>query len=273
MRRILIGETQPVIKLAEPAGYFVPDTITLQPVLQVKRIATPDWQWGLTARGGASGTGNLDFSAVKADRARLSMDPTTTTGPASVRRPPAEPLQAFAFSAGAFVKRNLSSRAWLEAGLQYSYYGTRMTVGTKRTDTAVSSGFSNIAMRVESYYRNDGATTTHTNQLHFVELPLKFGYRPLKNLPLQLQHGLTAGRYISGSHLQYNATANIYYESAESLRKMQWHLLTSIDYRIVNAKRFAAYAGPELQYGFRSLKDDGSPNRLFFGGLKTRFEF
>lgn len=276
VQRITIDPTQEAIQLPAPAGSFVPDTIALQrPVLQVQRRVARDWQWGLTARAGISGTGSIGLGGLKAESSRFALDPATNSGGGSTaaRRPQSEPQESFAFSVGAFLKRNLGSRAWMEGGLLYSYYSTRMTVGSKRTDTAVTTGFSNTAMMVESYYRNDGNITRHTNQMHFVELPLKFGYRPLKNIPLQVQHGITAGRYIAGNQLQYNSFANIYYESDESLRKLQWHLLSSVDYRLVHAKNFSAFAGPELQYGLSALKEDGTSNRLFFAGLKTRFEF
>ena len=171
-------------------------------------------------------------------------------------------------------KPKMFKNAFVVTGLQYSRYSTRAPVGNQvAIDT--SGNYNGRTERLSNYYRAGGPQKTYTTHYHYLELPLAFEYRLFKNVPLQLQHGLSVGYLLSSNALYFDPGARVLYKNSHWLRNTGWHLFTSVDYRLLKASNFSLYAGPQVQYSISPMqqRQEASKHYLFFTGIQSRITF
>jgi hypothetical protein len=196
---------------------------------------------------------------------------------------PVAPVTGLHLSVGATMKKNVRTRSFITAGLQYSYYSNRISVGERLPNNFLVGSLTNSPGRMDESGSGTGYLFTgtsrssrnnqFTNAYHFIELPLGFEYRLLKKLPLQLEHGVAISQLVSSKALQYDGSTNVYYQSKSALRKTSVSLFTSMNYTVWNGPSVSLQAGPHVQYGMQSFYKSGSNSRLLSGGIALSMGF
>lgn len=251
-----------------------------QPLLVKKGEEKKKWSYTANVRIGSSGLRSQFpmFQTFSQDRsADFSSNPIPSSGSNNNNAPglraPSVASNGFAFSAGAGLRQHLFKNTYVNAGLQYSQYTQRISVGELvSTDTTML--YSGRLDKVSGYYRS-GSQNHYTSRYHYLELPVSFEYRLFKKVPLQVQHGASAGYLFKSNALYYNRTAAILFQSDEWQRKWGLQLFTSLDYRLLQKGNLQWFAGPQLQWGLTPLQNNSETQKhhLFFAGMQTRIAF
>lgn len=231
------------------------------------------WQWSLHARVGVSGL-RSNVTDVFGGQREADFAAAPSTGNNQPPRIAPGVNNHVAYTIGATVRRKLAASAFVGLGLQYSYYSTQSNVGTTvNRDTIIF--YNGRQASLSNYYSNTGAAKLYKSRYHYIELPLTIDYAPFKNVPLQLQHGVSMGYLVASNALVQSSSSGIYFRSDEVLRKTGFNLFTSFDYRLLKTRSFSLFAGPQLQWSLTPIQKEDGPNKqhLFFAGLNTQLRF
>jgi Outer membrane protein beta-barrel domain len=234
------------------------------------------WKFGVTGTAGFSNANEDLFKPLYGSaQANYSVNSPsanpTSGGPASYT--PSSVDAGFSFSLGGFVNRSFSKTVSISAGLGYHYYSTKTSTGSFVNSSIYfylpSGGINYIA----SYYSN-GKYHAHTNQYHFVELPVTVNFKLNKSnhLPIIWEAGFSLS-YLAGSDaVAYDPVSGIYYKSSGYMNKFQFNGITALMVGLPVGKS-ALQLGPQLQYGFTGLlkNSSGNPGHLINYGLKISF--
>ena len=262
--------------------------VTASPVLSADKDALKKlspfkkkMEWVVTVNGGksgiSSGLGPLLQSTSAYDRgpSNAFQSPTTGAGTGQVNAnpvssKPSDIKPGYSFGLGGSLRRYINPDVSIEAGILYSYYSTSMVVG-KRSDTgAASVGLSNAYANYSSLSQNN-----YINRYHFIEVPIRVQKQLGPRSPFSLQGGISIGRLLASSALQYDATKNIYYKDNGVFNKTQLTFSAGLDIRLLRNSPVSVELGPRLQYGMtRLFKNEYYGSRhLLFAGLETRIFF
>ena len=256
---------------------------TKDPVPQIvkKDLLEKKWKWGLHITPGISSLNDNDISfggaANFADAFAYQNPVGSGTGaPPPPRQKPSDIKAGFAFQAGAFVQRQLSSRTSLSMGLQYGYYSNILHIGNKRD--SLTGRFLSANRNANSVYNAGGDTIKYTNHYHFIELPLSFQWQLNKNKakPFIWSAGFTIGQLISTNAIMYDTAFNgTYHQNKKLLNKTQFSLSTGFSWTIANNKKAQWNLGPVANIHLNKLIDNPFENKgyLFFVGLRTGILF
>ncbi|MGI8600001.1 MAG: hypothetical protein ACR2KB_12175 [Chitinophagaceae bacterium] len=197
--------------------------------------------------------------------------PGNTSGSGSFF-PPSLPEKGPYFSAGLRIIKNLNDRFEISTGIQYSFFSTKINIGTGViNDTTIS--YSNQQVRLQSYYQN-GNTNKYTNNFHFISLPVAIEYQLLKYIPLSLHAGVSLNRLVSTNALLNNSNSSIQFENDKAWNKTQLHSFSGLQFHFFKNKSFSFKAGPFLQYSLTPLeKNTNRKQFLSVAGLQTQFYF
>lgn len=247
------------------------------PVVTVPKKAKRNWEWTVTGRAGISGLRNGVMEVFTTERA-ADMYVSPSAGLNNTQSPAFSlsnnVTNSFSFSLGAGLRKKMFQNTFVVAGLQYSRYGTHSYVGNKVVmDTAFM--YNGNANTVSGYYKTSGQQKKYTTTYHYIELPLAIEYRLLKKLPLQIQHGVSAGYLFATNALYYDRAASVLYTNDDWLRKVGVQVVTSVDYKLVNTSAFSLFLGPQVQWALTPLqhKREVRQHHRFFAGLQTRITF
>jgi hypothetical protein len=231
------------------------------------------WKIGYIVSTGFSNLNQDLLNSVKtfSPTTNLSSTPTSNINRGTVTYSSSPIHAGFSFAAGIFITRDLSKRFSFSGGINYHYYSTRISTGSK-IDNAFYA-VNTVLITAGSYYEN-GNTQTFTNQYHFIEMPLLVNFKLNKNnrMPFSWQLGLSPGYLLGSNALYYNPNANIYTTTYLQPNKMQLNgetaLMIGFPLHIGELQ-----IGPQLQYGFTGFvnTNDGKPGHLFYAGLKISF--
>ena len=294
---------QPVVKPLEN----ITDSAKVQPVQQqkntpgktdtvlkneqVKQPAKPivkqdpsekKWKWGLHITPGISSLSDHGFPISSQNSYnRFAYQSNVNSGSAvpPARQKPSDPKPGFAFQAGAFVQRQLSSRTSLSLGLQYGYYSNVLRIGTRRDSLLNNSQLASaLDEKADVVYNAGGDTVKYTNRYHFIELPLNFQWQLNKNKakPFVWSTGITIGQLVSTNAIMYDTAFNgIYYQNKKLLNKTQFSLSTGFSWTIANSKKAQWSLGPVVNFHLNRLVDNPFDNSgyMFFAGLRTAVLF
>jgi len=238
------------------------------------------WKWGLHITPGVSSLSDkgLSFPQNGSDRVYFSSVGSGSAVPPA-RQKPSDAKPGFAFQAGAFAQRQLSSRISLSMGLQYGYYSNILHIGNRKDSVISNSQFSVVLDRnANQAYNAGGDTIKYTNHYHFIELPLRFQWQLNKNKakPFIWSTGFTIGQLISTNAIMYDTAFNgIYYQNKKLLNKTQFSFSTGFSWTIVNNKKAQWSLGPVANIHLNKLIDNPFENTgyLFFIGLRTGILF
>lgn len=251
-------------------------TALKEPVAKKKK--DKDIEWGITADAGISGvsqgfSGFLRSSPASAIAYYYTSTPSNT--PVAVVSQPSEIRPGAAYSVGVSGRKKYSKTFSLFAGINYSYYSTRINVGEKRDSAAFINQGSLGLQSVNSFYRTDNINShSYINRYHFVELPLGIEKQMGNGSPFSLNAGITVSQLISSNVLHYDGQKGIYYQDNKLINKTQLGFFGGIAYRLLQ-KNTSMEIGPQFQYGLTNLyKKELYGNRhLIFVAVSARIFF
>ena len=256
---------------------------TKDPASQIvkKDPSEKKWKWGFHITPGISSLSEngLSFPQDGSDRVYLSSVGSGSSAAPPARQKPSDVKPGFAFQAGGFAQKQLSSRISLTLGLQYGYYSNVLHVGNMRGSLNSNILFSGAFDRNASYiYNAGGDTIKYTNSYHFIELPLSFQWQLNKNKtkPFKWSVDFTVGQLIASNAIMYDTAFNgVYYQNKSQLNKTQFGLSTGFSWTIANNKKVQWNLGPVGNIHLNKLVDNPFDNKgyLFFVGLRTGILF
>lgn len=265
------------------------------------------WSFGIVAEGGASHISKgSPFSLLSKknnepeDLAMASPAPPNQNlygGPAGFTQFPENkpaPLKSgLSWSAGGFVQKQLSKRISISAGVQYSYFSTKMQVGELMKNT-ISVSNANYDQVISDYYQGSrsafnvggGLNTTsfprppqdheYTNKYHFLEIPVKIHWLVTNeeaSLPIIVDGGLSVARLIATNALHYDGTNDVYYKDYDYFNKAQAGITAGVNVALFNNSRHPVWIGPTIKYQLSNLitSDLSSGQHLWSFGLGAKF--
>ena len=270
-----------VNKIATVAGSINTSLISMKnsPVIKINikhQYIGKGWNWGLTFQAGRTSLsdatfGNLFksnnlFDAASANQSSNGMQPVS-----NVFITPNSTGAAIGFSAGAFMKKNLSRRFAISLGMNYTFYSTSTTVGNKIDSIPLPAGAANLSS-FNRYFRI-GSTGSYTSKYHYIELPftLQTTLTGAWKLPLYWDVGFSLSRFIAGNALNFDNNTGIYFKDNHLINKTQVNFSTGFPVSLSSRKRFALQAGPQLQLGINKAPayETATSKRFLFLGLKA----
>lgn len=176
---------------------------------------------------------------------------------------------AFAFKAGINARKNISKRSSVSAGLGYSYLADKIKIGTNQ-----ASSQSSMAL---SYY-SGSPQKTHTDQFHFLELPLIYTWRVTNNADhfLSLHAGAAPSYLLKTNALVYDtAMGGIYYYNKNFVTKTHFNFISGISYQFNNKKNLEFSIGPQFTFDVTKVfKSDLDKRKYFlYTGIDARVFF
>jgi hypothetical protein len=237
------------------------------------------WEWGLSLQVGRSslthGTFNKSFSSGGALNSSSPIFSATNFNQSAntVYREPYPTRASAGFSAGAFMKKNLSGRFTFSFGFNYTLYSTSTTVG-KKVDSLLllRSAVSGNVQELNKYFRI-GSAGSYINKYHYIEVPIVLQTRLTKSwkVPLYWDVGFSLSRLIASNALYFDSNTGVYYKDNQLLNKTHFNIITGLPVKLFAGKKFQLQAGPQLQYSFSNiLANQISPEKHFlFLGLKA----
>ena len=253
------------------------DSISDSRTAEVKNSKTnkSPWSVGFTGSLGVSEINQSLFKSLDPSNLSYAAYPSNrpATGPPAVINTPSETRAGFSFAIGMSVKRNLSKRIWVSAGLGYHYYSTTIHTGISVDSTLIVYSAFAQASSVNSFYRN-GEGKEFTNQYHFIELPVNLGFQLNKSQknPVNWEAGFSLAWLASANALQFDPYTNVYFKNNQLFNRIQWDAATAIliGFPVHN---HSIQLGPQIQYSLTSLLKDNSsyPGHLIYFGLKFSF--
>lgn len=173
------------------------------------------------------------------------------------------------------IKKEVSLRSKVSAGLQYAYLGDRIKAAT--TQTQIGYQQSNASSGLFSYYRA-APQKEYTNRFHFIELPVAYSWRVNKNNKhfLSLNAGASIGYLLSTNAFAYDTSfGGIYFHNKSLFTRTHANVMSSISYHFASAKKFEWSIGPQFSFDLtRAIKSDVDKRKYFlYGGIDTRIFF
>ncbi|MBS1918564.1 MAG: outer membrane beta-barrel protein [Bacteroidetes bacterium] len=234
------------------------------------------WQVGLAANPGISNISQGLFKTGYAGSAATLNAYVPLTPLAYYNNSPSTIRAGFSFGAGVFVRKKISDRIKISAGLNYHYYSTHITVG-QYVDTArlIYTTATNASYLAGGYYQGNKNLSSYTNHYHFAEVPVLLGIQ-LNNsrskLPVIWETGLSLSYLINTNALQYDEYSGVYYKNNSFFNRMQLSASTGLMFGF-HVKKNVIEVGPQVQYGLMHLlnKNAANPEHMLFGGMKLVF--
>lgn len=226
---------------------------------------------------GSSGITNGNFNTLFSNAAVADVNNSLAlNNPSSTSAsytPPSELRPGLGFSTGVHVKKQLTPRLSMSAGIKYTQFSTSHKVG-KRIDSSIvlRPGGSSDQKTIEEHFRV-GNTESYVNRYHFIELPLILQAKLTGNrfVPVYWDLGLSISRLVSSNALHFDGNSRIYYEDNGVFNRNQFNFITGLPVQIISRDRFSFQAGPQIQYGISNLinRDRTGGKHLLFIGLKA----
>jgi hypothetical protein len=172
-----------------------------------------------------------------------------------------------AFSGGAEVKRELSKRFSVSAGLNYAQFNTRSKVGQRVNATQVVNNGVRGYLYVQSYYMIDPLENMeYKNRYHFIEVPVTLHTR-INNgtrLPVYWNAGLIVSRLLSSTSLHFDGSSGVYYKNDRLLNQTQVGVTTGFSFALFNKRPHPLWIGPSARSNISNiLKKDISSSKHF----------
>ena len=261
------------------------DTVTKEMLLKdsatvviEKKPIEKKWKWGLYLTPGISSLNDQSFS-IASNKSADAYNYQSSVGSVSPpsRQKPSDVKPGFAFQAGVFAQRQLSSCTSFSFGLQYGYYSNVIHVGNRRDSLLNNNQLANV-LDANYVYNAGGDTIKYTNRYHFIELPFLFNWQLNRNKarPFTWSTGITIGQLMASNAIMYDTAFNgIYYKNKNQLNKTQFSLSTGFSWTLANTKRAQWTLGPVANIYLNRLTDNPFENKryLFFVGLRAAILF
>ena len=235
------------------------------------------WQWGITANAGIARV--VQGGLINAFEKSLVMDAASYNSSVQTPGSPGYSKPAFinaglSWGTGFFVQRKLGDRLQLSAGLQYHYFSTNNSIGSRIDSTRIIYNGTSSALRVEGYYRN-GTDANYTSNYQFLELPLTLHVQLTKSkqTPFYWNSGVSMGRLLASNALHYDGSNGFYYKDDNLFRRTQFAFHTGLSVKLFSQKKHPLELGPQFHYKFSGLlhSNNNDQRHLMSGSLHVRW--
>lgn len=282
-------DTAQTIAAVPPAA--VPEPEVAQAAKVQKKAGPSRWQFGVQAEGGYSGVtkdGLLGFLEKNytpvPDLASPSFSNSMTFAPQFPRpvNKPSNLTMGLSFSVGGFVKRALSNRLSLSAGLQYTYLSTRQVVGAKMNNNRTVNRAPSTSQVVTEYYdantnanfnNPNKSTQNYTNRYQFIELPVTLHTRLNrgKRVPITWDAGFSVSKLLGTNALHYDGLGGVYYQDNSLFNKTQWAVSTGFNVQLLKHTQHPLTVGPVMRYNITPMlkKDFSTGQHVWAVGLRA----
>lgn len=256
-----------------------------------KKAGPSNWQFGIQVEGGYSGVtkdglfGFLEKNYTQVPDLALPSFNNSLTYTPQFPRPvnrPSNITMGLSFSVGGFVKRALSNRLSLSAGLQYTYLSTRQVVGSKVNNNRTVNRAPSTSQVVNEYYNantyanfNPGNNTTqnYTNRYQFIELPvtLHTQLNRGKRLPIIWDAGFSVSKLLNTNALHYDGLGGVYYQDKALFNKTQWAIATGFNVQLFKHTQHPLTVGPVMRYNITPMlkKEYSTGQHVWAVGLRA----
>jgi len=245
------------------------------------------WEWGFSIQAGQSDVTNGKFTSLFAREAVADVNNSFATGnqsvnPSTTYISPSALKPGPGYSAGVLVKKQLTRRTSISAGLQYTRFTTSQKVGKRVTDTLIILRNSTADQKaIEEFFRlgNTDSFMNHSyiNKYHFIGLPVVFETKLTDNrfVPVYWDFGVSFSRLVSSNALHYDGNSKIYYKDNGLFNQNQLSIHTGLPVRIVSGNQFSFKAGPVVQYGISDMikQEQRGSKHFLYVGLKADITF
>jgi hypothetical protein len=238
-------------------------------------------EWGFSGGIGLSGVSNTLFTQEKAlYSSSPSPSNSFTSAPGNAGVPvfngPSAVNSGTSFSLGVQARKSIGGTFSVLAGIQYSYYSTRIEVGSKVDRQAFVAQNTTFDRNVNTYYTSVAtATQPYVNSYHFIEVPVTVE----KQLGIKSRFAINAGAslgFFAGSNaLHYDQQRTIYYKDNTLFNKTQVNLLAGMSWRMLQRKKYSVAIAPGFRYGATNFfrKEKYGSKHLFSAGLGIQVFF
>ncbi len=184
---------------------------------------------------------------------------------------------ALSFGAGIYVKKQLTQKLGITAGVDYHFFSAKSLIGSRVNSTLnIYDSVLQKQTLVTPFY-NAGLVTSFSNKYHLVKLPVNLQLQINKNMkrPLLFSFGLAPSFLITSNALYLNSKARAYYREKEQFNHFMLFGLSELSYTLSNKQKYQLSLGPALQYSFNSFSKNAiqTKQHLFFTGIKTNITF
>lgn len=278
----LVASVQPSVQINESDSVFADSSVAAVPILvnidsAAIAMAPPvekrrtNWQWGVNLQGGFSNVTDGGFFDVtqKSLVQDVAANSFSSPLPANAVLPrPSDIRPASSFAAGVFIKKPVSKRIDLSAGLHYTFLQTSIQVG-QWTQSNYMVMNARGSMDVNAFYRS-GTQQKYYNQYHFLEVPVQASLRLNKRrqYPLTLNTGMVVGRLINSNALHFDGASRVYYKDNSLFNKTQFGFSGGLSIGLLQRTAHPVAIGPFLHYRVTNLMKhpvSGERHLLSFG--------
>jgi len=239
------------------------------------------WDWGFTATGGISNLtddflANVLKSTNMADAAPQSMPTNSYVGaPSTLGVPPPAASAVKAgpyFSVGGFVRKKLSKRFSVSAGLQYSQFNNTIDVGYRVDSSRLVNNGAQV-MNVSRYYRAN-QTSKFSNRYYFLDLPVSLHTQLNRSVKLPVFWNLDfhVSQMLGSDALVYDSGTGVYYKDKSIYHKTQFRIGTGFSLGIFSKSKTPLWIGPSVKYNATKLfnKEVAGEKHLLSAGLDVK---
>lgn len=248
-----------------------------------KSAASKNWSWGVSASAGvaklADGKITDAFkSSENFDAALATQAPSNNSfmfRPVTAGVPPPKPSRVKPgayFSVGGFVKKQISKRFAVSAGLQYTQHNHLIHTGNRVDSSQLVNNGAQV-MNVARYYRAD-ETSKFSNKYHLIELPITLHMQLNKSerFPLIWNLGASVGQLVASNALVFDSGTGVYYKDKSKYNNTQFTMSTGFSFGVFSRSATPLWIGPSVRYNnsrlfITEMKDE---KHLFSASLDLR---
>lgn len=263
--------------IAHPAvdRQILASTAVSAAVMPLPRNNRRTWQWGLQAGAGVStlvseGLLNIWEKTTLNDAYGISSNLAGNFLP-----PPASRVRpGLSWSTGIWVRRNLTRKWAVEAGLNYLEQSTIIQVGSYIDSLSYGSPSRVFTLQSSGLYRN-GSGSDYVNRHRFLELPLQVSYtiRPTAPHPISVNGGIALSKLIQTNALHYDQGTAVYFQDVDLFQKMQWSMHAGVSLPVGTLFKHPIDLGGRFRYANTPLykRQQSSSRHLLSAGVELKW--
>jgi hypothetical protein len=183
--------------------------------------------------------------------------------------PPSQLTPGVAFTAGGYVKKQVSKAFRVSAGLNYKLYSTANRLGARRDTNIVSNSINGALMNMDTKVYRTGTSNKYINRYHFIELPVQVEGRLINGkLPVLWNAGVSYSRLVASNALHYDNGLRVYYKNNKLLQKNQFNVDAGLTTILLRSAVNPLQVGPQFSYGITDIlkvRTEEAKHFLFVG--------
>ncbi len=274
---IVADKKDSLVAVMKPPSTDSMHAIEKAKIIKIKSSGKLKWQSGISANAGIARV--VQGGLINAFEKSLVMDAAAYNGSVQTPGSPGNNKPAFInaglnWGAGVFVQRNVGDRLQLSAGLQYQYFSTNNSIGSRVDSTRIINNGTSNDLRIERYYSN-GTDGRYTSNYHFLELPLTLHIQlsKTKRNPFCWSSGVSIGQLLTTNALHYDGNSGFYYKDDNLFRRTQLAFHTGLSVKLFSQNKHPLEMGPQFHYKLSNLlhSDNNDQRHLLSGGLYVRW--